>query len=289
MASDPLNQVHNVPMLRNRLRRSQHHPPNAAIDITSHGSDWLWAAFAVFTLTDLGMVAWMWLQPKTQRVLHLLPIVILTASAVTYFTTASDLGSTPITAEFYGNHHQDQAGDPATRAIWYARYIGWTFSLPLLVAEVLLTTGMSATEVASALFMQVVFVVSYLVGALVSTTWKWGYFVIGTAALLYVISYLVGPALVAAGRIGTDVRKVYLCSAPFVAFLLFLYPIAWGLSEGGNVIHPDSEMVFYGVLDLLIQPAFLYAFLYRLKDIDISRFGFAPREAVISEKPAATA
>ncbi|EJU00333.1 heat shock protein 30 [Dacryopinax primogenitus] len=238
-------------------------PPNAAVSITTHGSDWLWAAFSLFMFSDLGMVTWMWLRPRTQRILHLLPIVILTATSIAYFSMASDLGSTPITAEFYGNYHQDQAGDPATRAIWYARYIGWTIALPLLVLEVLLTTGMSAAEVSSALFMEVVFVVSYLVGALLTTTYKWGYFTIGTAALLYVISYLVGPALVAAGTIGTDVRKVYLRSVPFMAFVLFLYPIAWG-------------MVFYGVLDLVIQPIFLYAFLCQLRNIDVSRFGFAP-------------
>jgi len=264
-------------------------PPNAAIDITAHGSDWLWAAFSLFALSDLGMVAWMWLRPRTQRVLHLLPIVILTATTVAYFTMASDLGSTPITAEFYGPHHQNQAGEPATRAIWYARYIGWTLSLPLVVLEVLLSTGMSATELASALFMAVVFVVSYLVGALVSSTYKWGYFTIGTAALLYVVSYLVGPAMTAAGAIGTDVRRLHTISATAVSFLLLLYPIAWGLADGGNVIHPDSEMVFYGILDLLIQPAFLFAFLFQVRNIDVSRFGFAPREVMMSEKPVATA
>ncbi|KZO97562.1 family A G protein-coupled receptor-like protein [Calocera viscosa TUFC12733] len=264
-------------------------PPNAAIDITTHGSDWLWAAFSLFMLSDLGMATWMWLRPKTQRVLHLLPIVILTATSVAYFTMASDLGSTPIVAEFYGPHHQDMAGEPATRAIWYARYIGWTLSLPLLVLELLLGTGMSATELSSALFMEVVFVVSYLVGALVSTTYKWGYFTMGTAALLYVVSYIVGPAAAAAGTIGSDVRKVYIRTAPFFAFVLLLYPIAWGLSEGGNVIHPDGEMVFYGILDLVIQPIFLCAYLFQLRDIDISRFGFAPRQVIVSEKVAATA
>jgi len=264
-------------------------PPTSAIDITSHGSSWLWAAFSLFALSDLGMVAWMYVRPRTQRILHLLPVVILTASALAYFTMASNLGSTPITAEFYGPHHQNQAGEPATRAIWYARYIGWTLALPLLVAEVLLATGLSATEVASALFMSVVFVVSYLVGALVSSTYKWGYFTLGTAALLYVVSYLVGPALHAAGTIGADVRRTYLPAAAAASFLLLLYPIAWGLADGGNVIHPDSEMVFYGVLDLLLQPAFLFAFLHQLRDVDVARFGFAPRQVVVNEKPAMTA
>ena len=30
-----------------------------------------------------------------------------------------------------------------------------------------------------------------------------------------------------------------------------MYPICWALSEGGNVIQPDSEAVFYGILDLI--------------------------------------
>lgn len=32
------------------------------------------------------------------------------------------------------------------------------------------------------------------------------------------------------------------------------YPICWGVSEGGNVIAPDSEFIFYGVLDCCLIP-----------------------------------
>jgi bacteriorhodopsin len=38
-----------------------------------------------------------------------------------------------------------------------------------------------------------------------------------------------------------------------------LYPIAWGVSEGGNVIPPDSEAVFYGVLDIMTKRESLLA------------------------------
>lgn len=34
------------------------------------------------------------------------------------------------------------------------------------------------------------------------------------------------------------------------------YGVAWGLSEGGNVISPAEEAVFYGILDLLGGPVF---------------------------------
>ncbi|KZT61927.1 family A G protein-coupled receptor-like protein [Calocera cornea HHB12733] len=58
----------------------------------------------------------------------------------------------------------------------------------------------------------------------------------------------------------------------FLAFLWLLYPIAWGLSDGGNVIHPDSKMVFYGVLDILAKPVFIFIHLLSLRALDMSRF-----------------
>lgn len=35
-----------------------HNPPNADRHITSGGSDWLWAVFAVMAISDLIMVFW---------------------------------------------------------------------------------------------------------------------------------------------------------------------------------------------------------------------------------------
>jgi len=264
-------------------------PPNAAVSINTNGSDWLWAAFAIFMAADLGAIAWMWARPTAQRILHLLPIIILSISSIVYFTMAADLGSTPITAEFYGNHHQDYAGEPATRAIWYVRYIGWVLTMPLVTLEVLLTTGLPATEVSAALFMQVVAFVSFLVGALVSSTYKWGYFTFGTAALIFVVVQLLHTARLAAGTIGQDVHSIFTRNTALFSFLLLLYPIAWGLADGGNVITSDGEMAFYGVLDVLIQPVFLLAFLGQLQKIDVARFGFGTRHMLATEKPVATA
>jgi len=263
--------------------------PNAAISINTNGSDWLWAAFSIFMAADLGMIGWMWARPTAQRILHLLPIIILSISSVVYFSMAADLGSTPITAEFYGNHHQTYAGEPATRAIWYVRYIGWVLTMPLVALEVLLTTGLPATEVSATLFMQVVAFVSLLVGALVSSTYKWGYFVFGTAAIIYVVAHLLSSGRLGAGAIGADVHSIFTRNTAVFSFLLLLYPLAWGLSDGGNVITSDGEMAFYGVLDVLIQPVFLCAFLFQLQKIDVARFGFAPRQVIVSEKPAMTA
>ena len=49
-----------------------------------------------------------------------------------------------------------------------------------------------------------------------------------------------------AKHLGSDVYRTYLICGVLTLFIWLCYPIAWGVSEGGNVISPDSEAVFYG-------------------------------------------
>jgi len=51
-------------------------------------------------------------------------------------------------------------------------------------------------------------------------------------------------------------------------FIWMLYPVAWGLCEGGNVISPDAEAVFYGVLDFCAKPIFSLMLLWGHRNID---------------------
>ncbi len=73
--------------------------------------------------------------------------------------------------------------------------------------------------------------------------------------------------------IGADVHRTYLICGVWTIFLWTLYPIAWGLSEGGNVISPDSEAVFYGLLDLMAKPVFGALLLWGHRSIDPNRLG----------------
>ncbi|KAF5098638.1 hypothetical protein D0Z00_001981 [Geotrichum galactomycetum] len=54
-----------------------------------------------------------------------------------------------------------------------------------------------------------------------------------------------------------------------------LYPVAWALSYGGNVIQPDSEAVFFGVLDLSFFVILGAIFLFFTKGVDFSAHGIA--------------
>lgn len=61
-------------------------------------------------------------------------------------------------------------------------------------------------------------------------------------------------------------------------FVWLLYPIAWGVGEGGNVIPPDSEAIFYGVLDFVAKPVFSIALIYGHWNIDPARMGLVLRD-----------
>lgn len=49
--------------------------------------------------------------------------------------------------------------------------------------------------------------------------------------------------------------------------------VAWGVADGGNVITPTGEMIFYGVLDLLAKPVFCFYHCWTLSRLDYTRFG----------------
>jgi len=265
-------------------------PLSGGVTIYTHGSDWLWAAFSLFLLSDLAVAAWMFVRPRGQRTLHLMAVIALTVASIAYYSMASDLGWTPVQFEFSGDHHQDYAGVPAERAIWYVRYILWVLTLPIILSTLLVSSGIPVAEIFGISFLGVTAAVSGLVGALVPSTYKWGYFTFGVAALLGVVTMLVGPARTSAGVVGADIRSIFTRGAAYLSFLYLIYPIAWGLADGGNVITSDGEMIFYGVLDILTIPVFLVAHLFQLRSVDFARFGhsFQPIRGTTDPEKAST-
>ena len=66
------------------------------------------------------------------------------------------------------------------------RYIQWFITLPLLLLELLLATGLNLSDIVTTAFVSMVLVVMGLVGALVPSTYKWGYYTFGGVALFYI-------------------------------------------------------------------------------------------------------
>lgn len=249
-------------------------PHDLDFHITKRGSDWLWAVFACFGLL---MVVYIFLffiaELKGSRITRyaIAPAFLIAMfEFFGYFTYASNLGWTGVQAEF--NHVTVDTPVtglvPGVRQIFYSKFCAWFLSWPCLLFLIELagigTTlnpgeEISALDLIHSLLVQMTgtlyWVVALLVGALIHSTYKWGYFTFGAAAMLVVQ--------------GIQVRRQFfvLKTRGFTACLLILsmlivwaYFICWGVSEGGNKIQPDSEAIFYGILDLCIfgiLPAYL--------------------------------
>ncbi|PVH69570.1 family A G protein-coupled receptor-like protein [Cadophora sp. DSE1049] len=233
--------------------------PDANRHLTTNGSNWLWAVTAVFALTLLGWLAWTLMRYKAktnahnskhgdkidpqrdpqigaqrtavavnplylERIFHYLWSLAAFIGFISYFTMAANLGNTPVRQYMHNDGNESQ-----TRSIFYVRYIYWFLAWPLIVTANLLVSGVSWATIFFAVFLQEIWVVSWLCGAL------------------------------HAARINTG--KSYTMLASFLVLAWMAFPIAWGLSEGSNRLSVTGEMIFYGILDLIAVPIYGTLFL----------------------------
>lgn len=136
-------------------------------------------------------------------------------------------------------------------------------------------------------FIETVAVVCGLVGALTHSSYKWGWFVFGVAAMTWVLWVLFGPALLAAKKAGKDVFWAYLPVVCGFAVWTICYIIAWGVADAGNNISPDGEFIYYGVLDLIAKAVCLSYHVFAVSGVDYERFGLFSSKASIFAAPEA--
>jgi bacteriorhodopsin len=278
--------------------------PDADRSLTVEGSDWLWAATAVFGVTFLSWLAWTILRARSrtiahnatdhrdkpsnhidnnndvalrasyegyrvhrEQVFHYLFTLAAFIGLISYFTMASDLGSTPI-RQYLGNG----TNTGQTRQVFYVRYIYWFMAWPLLLIANLLLSGLSWATILFAVSLQEIWVASWLSGSLVATSYRWGYFAFGLFAYFTLAYILLSWGIAHARLVPTQKKYTNLVVLLVVVWLGF--PIAWGLSEGSNRLSITGEMIFYGILDIIAVPVYGTMFLMLSTRFDASRFQF---------------
>lgn len=263
-----------IPMERrenNALQVNSYPALEADISITTHGSNVYWAVCAVMTVSTIIFIGLAATQPRQHRIFHYITAAITMVAAIAYFTMGSNLGWTAITVEFERPNDDEVRGQ--TREIFYVRYIDWFITTPLLLMDLLLTAGMPWPSILYTILVDEIMIVTGLVGALVYTSYKWGYFAFGCAALLFIGYVLCWEARRHALALGKDIGRVFLTCGSLTTLLWILYPIAWGVCEGANLIAPDSEAAFYAVLDVLAKPVFGALLVWGHRGIDPARMG----------------
>jgi bacteriorhodopsin len=151
----------------------------ADIHITRRGSDWYYTVSAMMGLTSLAIIFFSLLKPRRERMIYYITAPIPLVACIAYWTMGSNLGFTPIAVEF-GRGEAILRGN--YREIFYVRYIDWFVTTPLLLLSLLLTAGVPWPTLLWVVFVDWVMVVTGLVGALVRSAYKWGYFFVGMSS-----------------------------------------------------------------------------------------------------------
>jgi bacteriorhodopsin len=153
---------------------------------------------------------------RRDRVFHYITAAVVFVACIAYFTMGSNLGFTPIAVEFHRNDPQVRGN---YRSIYYVRYIDWFITTPLLLLDLMLTAGMPWPTILFTILIDEIMIVTGLVGALVRSSYKWGFFTFGCAALFYIVYQLVWESRKHSRAYGRDVEKAFLYCGSLTAFL----------------------------------------------------------------------
>lgn len=139
--------------------------------ITVRGSSFYFAICAIMGFTSLVTLGLSYTKPRTDRIFFYITAALNFTAFIAYFTMGSNLGWAPINVEF---QRTDPRVSGVNRSIFYARYIDWVVTTPLLLMDLLLTAGLPWPTILYVIFWDEVMIVTGLIGALVSTRYKWG-------------------------------------------------------------------------------------------------------------------
>lgn len=182
----------------------------------------------------------------------------LLVGAVTYFAQASDLGWTAV-----------EEATQLSRQVFYARYINWVVSFPALILLLGLLSGISWTTIVLNITMSWFWILTYLAAAYTTTSYKWGFFAFGTFTYLILAMSTLNESRESAEGLG--IGRDYTILSGWVNLIWLLYPIAFGLSEGGHIIGVTSGIIFFGVLDVLLLPVASIGFLVLSRNWDFAK------------------
>lgn len=153
-----------------------------------------------------------------------------------------------------------------------------------MITAIGIFSGVSWSTIIYNVALSWVFVGTYLCSALTATHYKWGYFAFGTYAYLLLSLSLLRTGMTTSKRL--NIKSHYLPITSWLIFMWLLYPIAYGVADGGNKIGVTEGFIFFGVLDCLTVPLLSSGILmmamkwdYRAMNIYFTQYGRVPPPA----------
>lgn len=129
---------------------------------------------------------------QQKRLFHILTAFITTFAAISYFAMAINDGvylNKIVVKE--AQKHVPDTEHIIFREVYWARYVDWSVTTPLLLLDLALLAGLSGANILVAVVADLIMILSGLFAALTSEpSSKWGYYAIAVIAYLVVVYQL---------------------------------------------------------------------------------------------------
>jgi bacteriorhodopsin len=200
-----------------------------------------------------------WLTPFQQkRLFHVITAFITTFATLSYFAMATGAGTNFAHIVIHNaNKHTHETWEHVFRQIFWARYVDWAITTPLLLLDLSFLAGLNGANILVAVVADLIMVLTGLFAAYGhSKVQKWGWYTIACIAYFVIVYQVAIGGRVAVKSKDSKTAKFFAALGLFTFVLWTLYPIVWGLGDGARILSVDSEIIAYAVLDVLAKPVF---------------------------------
>ncbi len=215
---------------------------------------WLWLDTILMTVGGLAILAIGKQRTASEQAHTIYHGIVPILAACSYFAMAVGQGSVLI--------HTGPADGGATRVFYFARYIDWTFTTPLLLLSLAVTALHSGMRrggmVAGLLISDVLMIVTSFVFGASAVEWvKWTWFLISCVAFLGVFYVMWVPMLRENALESAEVQSDYRRNAIMLSVLWLVYPVILAVSTDGlGVISDTQGVAAVAIIDVISKVAY---------------------------------
>jgi len=174
---------------------------------------------------------------QSRRLYHIITTMITIFAAISYFAMATGHGiSYHHVVERESHKHVPDTQHDVYREVYWARYVDWSLTTPLLLLDLCLLAGMNGGHILMTLVADVIMILTGLFAAFGSegTPQKWGWYAIACIAYLVVIWHLAlhgrGMAMSKGGKVGNFFAAI----GGFTLVIWTVYPMYVQLTPRDN-------------------------------------------------------
>jgi len=204
----------------------------------------LWMGFALLFIAFLMCSYFTYNESYGRRMPHYVSLLICGLASLAYLSMAT------------GNGSMVRADG---RVFYWARYIDWLVTTPLLLFDIAMVAGIDNGEIIGLVGLDVLMIVAGLIGGTQPQEYRWVFWSFGMVTFLpivYLLSHTISAKADAAGSGALYGKLMTLTVVAWVA-----YPVVWAIGEGAGVIDETIEVLLYLILDVIAKAVFAFVLL----------------------------